>query len=167
MADSNLSIELRAAKPVFRNAQEIELKALYTNKGSTPLSLTFWWNRRMRVVDSSGATITPGAGPVLPCGVREDVVVLKPGESLDRDEYVGCTQPAGDSRPVGWSYALGAGVWKVTLLFAFPPAHGRIENEDAQAWRGSVESNTVTFSLEENAPVPAKSFWKKLFSRHR
>lgn len=161
---SSLTIDLRSAKPGFRNAREIELKAKYTNIGAEPISLTFWWNRRMRIVDSNGATLAPGSGPVLPCGIREELTVLKPGESFERDEFVGCTQPAGESRAIGWSYALAAGIWKVTLLFEFPPAHGRIENEDVRSWRGIVESNTVTFSLDENAPGPGKSFWKKLFS---
>src|SRR5882724_1131197 len=104
MASPGLSIELRSAAPRSAHQEALQVTAKYTNTGDKPISLTFWWNRRLRIVDASGATVTPGPGPVLPCGIRESLTVLKPGESFERDEFVGCTQPAGETRSIGWGY---------------------------------------------------------------
>ena len=151
-----LSIELRSKKTEFATQDDLELEAVYTNSGAEAFSLTFWWNRRMRVTDSTGKEIAPGPGPVLPCGVAEDVETLAPGKSLTRDEYVGCTQPAGESRDIGWGYELGAGTYTVTLIFEYPPKHGRLESDAKDAWRGRVESNPVTFTLAAAKKKPRK-----------
>lgn len=169
MSDAaGLSIELKTkdGKARARNQDEAALVAVFRNTGAAPIALTFWWSRRLRVVDAAtGAEVAPGPGPVLPCGVAEDLTVLAPGESVEHDEPFGCTQPAGETRDVGWSYALGAGTWKVSLVFEFPPAHGRTETSDARAWRGRVETNAVTLTLDEALPArgASKPFWKRLF----
>jgi hypothetical protein len=89
--------------------------------------------------------MAPSAGPVLPCGVAEDWTVLAPGESVDRDEPLACTQPAGRSEAIGWSYVdVDAGHYTVTLVMRAPPAHGFSQaSADARAFIGTVESNAA------------------------
>ncbi|MFO0595362.1 MAG: hypothetical protein U0228_08660 [Myxococcaceae bacterium] len=139
------------------------LVSVWKNTGSTPVALAFWWNRRLRVRDASGAVVEPGPGPVLPCGVAEDWTVIEPGQSFERDEALACTQPAGRSEPIGWSYDhLAAGPWKVTLLFAAPPAHGFSQSPPhPHAFTGSLESNEVTWVV----PTRPKSLMDRLLGR--
>ena len=116
---SHLNLELRVDP-----AAPLQFVSTYTNRGPAPLALTFWWNRRLRVLDATGVVIEPSKGPVLPCGVAEDWRVLAPGERHDEVQTLGCTQPAGRPEPIGWAYALAPGTYRVTLVFESPPAHG-------------------------------------------
>jgi hypothetical protein len=113
----------------------------------------------MRVTDSSGHEMAPGPGPVLPCGVKEDITHLEPGHTFERAEPLGCTQPAGRPESIGWSYALPPGTYRAVLNFAYPPKHGYVE-PDADAWRGEVESNAVEFTV-----VARPTLWQRLTGR--
>jgi hypothetical protein len=120
------------------------LRAIYTNRGTHAVALTFWWNRRMRVARADGTEIAAGKGPVLPCGVGEDWQVLQPGESYERDEPLQCTQPAGTAKDVGWSFDLPRGTYRVTLVYESPPPHGFTQSEPhPDQYRGRIESNDV------------------------
>lgn len=120
------------------------LISAWTNDGSAPVALAFWWNRRLVVADQHGAVVAPGPGPVLPCGVAEEWTVVEPGASFERDESLACTQPAGRTEAIGWSYDLATGTWKVSLVWESPPAHGFSQSEPhPHAWRGKLQSNTV------------------------
>jgi hypothetical protein len=94
-----------------------------------------------------------GPGPVLPCGVAEDLEVVAPGASFERVESLGCTQPAGRSERIGWSYDLAPGTYRVTLIYEAPPAHGFTQHApDPSEFRGRLESNEVALAI----PVPPK-----------
>lgn len=128
--------------------KDLALSAIYTNRSRAPLALTFWWNRTMRVLDDQGRLVTPGPGPVLPCGVAEGWQVLMPGRSYQRSEPLQCTQPAGRSESIGWSYKLTPGTWRITLVYEAPPAHGFSQSEDNEyAFRGRVESPEIVVEL--------------------
>lgn len=134
-------------------ARGAELSSTFTNDGPAPIALAFWWNRSMRVIDASGKVVVAGAGPVLPCGVAEELEVLAPGATFDRPEPLACTQPAGRAEPIGWSYELAPGTYRVTLIYEAPPSHGFTQHApDPHAFRGRLESNEVTLTI----PVPAK-----------
>ena len=142
-----LAIELVASRPRCR-VKDLALSAIYTNISRAPLALTFWWNRSMRIVDGSGQLVTPGPGPVLPCGVAEGWQIVMPGRSTQRPEPLSCTQPAGQSAAIGWSYALSPGTYRITLVFEAPPAHGFSQSEsNDHAFRGRVESQELTVEL--------------------
>src|SRR5580700_7032930 len=119
---SDLEIVLQGTRQ--RAGDTPVLKSVFTNKGTSPLALTFWWNRSMRVVDAQGNVVAPGPGSVLPCGVKEPWLVLEPGGRVERDEPLACTQPAGRVERIGWSYELAPGSYRVTLVFEAPPKHG-------------------------------------------
>jgi hypothetical protein len=134
-------------------ARGAELSSTFTNDGDAPVALAFWWNRTLRVVDAAGQLVAPGPGPVLPCGVAEDLEVVAPGASFERAESLGCTQPAGRSERIGWSYDLAPGTYRVTLIYEAPPSHGFTQHApDPREFRGRLESNEVTLTI----PVPAK-----------
>jgi hypothetical protein len=154
---STLAITLTLDRAQFVEGDEIAFKGTYRNTGTAPYSLTFWWNRRMRVTDAAGKEVPPGPGPVLPCGVKEEVAVLQPGQSLERGEPMGCTQPAGRSESIGWSYTLPPGTYRAVLLFAFPPAHGFLDRE-ADSWTGQVESNAVEFTVTHRPTLMERIF---------
>lgn len=142
-----LSLSLRSAGG--------RLVSTFTNTGAAPVALTFWWNRRLVV---RGAQ--PGPGPVLPCGAAEDWTVLQPGQAHEREEPFACTQPAGRAEPIGWSYALGPGTWRVRLVYEALPAHGFTQSEPhPQAFTGRLESNELEWVV-----APPKGFLAKLFS---
>jgi hypothetical protein len=155
---NHLNLELR-----IDPAAPLQFISTYTNQGTAPLALTFWWNRRLRVVDTTGVVIEPAKGPVLPCGVAEDWRVLAPGERHDEVQTLGCTQPAGRSEPIGWAYALAPGTYQVTLVFESPPAHGFSQAAPhPHAFAGRVESNEVELVV----PVPApRGFFERLLGR--
>jgi hypothetical protein len=154
-----LAITLAADQAQFVEGEDISFRGTYRNTGAAPYSLTFWWNRRMRISDATGKEVRPGPGPVLPSGVKEDVTPLAPGQSLERAEPLGCTQPAGRSETIGWSYTLPPGTYRAVLLFAFPPAHGYADRTP-DAWMGQVESNAVEFTV-----VPRPSLMERLLGR--
>ncbi len=159
-----LAIELRAARPRFRAGEEIGAVATYRNTGTEPLALAFWWNRSFRVLDAAGKVVTPGPGPVLPCGIREEWTILAPGESFERAEGLACTQPAGRSESIGWSYALAPGAYRLTFVFESPPAHGFTQSAPHErAFRGRVESNPVEILVEE--PERKPGFLGRLLGR--
>ena len=134
-------------------ARGSELVSTFTNDGDAPVALAFWWNRTMRVVDDAGRIVVPGAGPVLPCGVAEDLELVAPGASFERTESLGCTQPAGRSERIGWSYDVAPGTYRVTLIYEAPPAHGFTQHApDPREFRGRLESNEVAIAI----PVPPK-----------
>lgn len=125
-----------------------ELTATFTNDSAAPAALAFWWNRRMRVVDATGKVIPPGPGPVLPCGVAEDLEIVEPGASCDHAEPLGCTQPAGGPDGVGWSYDLAPGRYRVTVIYQWPPPHGFTQHQaDPREFRGKLESNEVEITV--------------------
>jgi hypothetical protein len=102
---------------------------------------------------------------VLPCGVAEDWLVLAPGESHERAEPLGCTQPAGRSERIGWSYALAPGRYGVALVYESPPAHGFMQSAPrADSFRGRVVSNEV--AVDVSAPKP-RGIWARLTGSSR
>lgn len=141
-----LAIELVARGPC--RVKDLALSAIYTNTSPQPLALAFWWNRSMRIVDSAGNVVTPGPGPVLPCGVAERWQVLMPGHKYQRSEPLSCTQPAGQTATIGWSYNLTPGEWGITLVLESPPAHGFSQSESNEyAFAGRVESRQLVVKL--------------------
>lgn len=162
MPTSTLQIALDAGREPHHAGAPIALSATYHNTGATPLALAFWWQRSMRVHAAGGRELAPGPGPVLPCGVAEDLTILAPGEKHTRVEPLACTQPAGASGRIGWSYALAPGEYQVVLVFTAPPAHGFSQHEpDPREFRGQVESNAVRVVV---APAP-RGLLARLFGR--
>lgn len=158
MLGAMLTLELDAAGRTFRAGEPITLRGTYRNAGSEPLALAFWWCRRMRVT-GAGGLVAPGPGPVLPCGVAEEWLVLAPGERHVRDEPLACTQPAGRAEAIGWSFDLAPGAYRVALLFEAPPAHGFTQSApDPRAFRGRVESNEVEVRVEPRPGLLARLF---------
>lgn len=128
--------------------KDLALSAIYKNTSRQPLALAFWWNRSMRIVDSQGRTVTPGPGPVLPCGVAERWQIVMPGHQVQRLEPLSCTQPAGKAATIGWSYNLTPGTYGITLVFEAPPAHGFSQSESNDyAFSGRVESRELVVEL--------------------
>jgi hypothetical protein len=161
---TTLTITLAVDRPIWRQDESITFTGTYANVGDAPLALTFWWNRLLRVTDAQGHVVAPGPGPVLPCGAAEDWTGLKPGERLDRIEPLGCTQPAGQRKAIGWSYVLAPGRYKVRLICEWPPAHGFTQSSPhAQAFRGHVESNEVDLTVEP--PAPKEGLLARLLGR--
>lgn len=141
-----LAIDL--VPPARSSAKDFALSAIYTNTGTAPLALTFWWNRSLRIVDRDGRLVSPGPGPVLPCGVVESWRIVMPGGRLQRAEPLACTQPAGQSATIGWSYALSPGMYWITLVLEAPPSHGFSQSEFNQyAFRGRVESSELAVEI--------------------
>lgn len=161
---SDLTIELKARVDQAAANELPAFTGVYTNRGSKPLALTFWWNRNMRVVDAGGRVVAPGPGPVLPCGVGEEWVLLDPGASIERVEPMGCTQPAGRSERIGWSYELAPGTYRVALVFEAPPGHGFSQSSpNEHAFKGRVESNEISFQVTEE--LRKKGFLSRLLGR--
>lgn len=159
---TDLAIELRTDGRRFHAGESLALRGTYTNVGQRPLALTFWWNRRLRVTDASGGVVAPGPGPTLPCGAGEEWELLEPGQRHERDEPLGCTQPAGRPEAIGWSYALAPGTYRVALIFEAPPPHGFSQAEaHERAFRGRVESAEVTIVVE--APLKRPGLLGRLF----
>lgn len=147
-----LQIHLSSPRASYRVGEAITLAATYHNTGAAPLALAFWWQRSMRVRDAAGREVAPGPGPVLPCGVAEDLTILGPDERYERAEPLACTQPAGPTARIGWSYALTPGEYGVVLVLAAPPAHGFTQHApDPREFRGRVESDEVRLVVE---PAP-------------
>ncbi len=143
---SSLAIELVGRSPC--SVKDLKLSAIYTNTSRKPLGMAFWWNRSMRIVDANGNVVPPGPGPVLPCGASERWQVLMPHARHQRLEPLSCTQPAGQTKTIGWSYKLTPGTWSITLVFEAPPPHGFSQSESNEyAFVGRVESNTVVVEL--------------------
>lgn len=148
-----LAIELNEPHERHRVGEPIALAATYVNTGATELALAFWWQRSMRVRDAEGREVAPGPGPVLPCGIAEELTILQPGERHARTEPLACTQPAGTPARVGWSFALAPGTYSVTLVLTAPPPHGFMQHTpDAREFRGRVESNPVRVVVEAKPP---------------
>jgi len=131
---NGLRVSLKPGKGPFKTGNDVELTGVFENVGKVPFSLTFWWNRFMRITDANGKVVLSGPGPVAPCGIKE---------SHERKEPLGCTQPAGLEIKVGWDYDLKPGKYRIALVFENPPAHGFEPNDDAQAWTGRVESDPI------------------------
>lgn len=141
-----LAIQLVAKGPC--RVKDLALSAIYVNTSPKPLALAFWWNRSMRILDSEGQIVAPGPGPVRPCGVAEPWQILMPGHKCQRQEPLSCTQPAGQAAAIGWSYDLSPGTYRITLLFAAPPAHGFSQSEaNEYAFTGRVKSNQIEVTL--------------------
>lgn len=157
-----LEIELSCPVERSRAGENIELTAVYRNTGTAPLALAFWWQRTMVVRDAAGQVVAPGPGSVLPCGAAEDLTILGPGEQYERTEPLACTQPAGRSERIGWSYALAPGEYSVVLTLEAPPAHGFSQHApDPREFRGRAVSNEVRVVVE-----PArKGLLARLFGR--
>jgi hypothetical protein len=140
-------VTLKASKTAFPTSADVQLTGVFENVGPRPLAMTFWWNRSMRITDAAGKTLVPGAGPVLPCGAAETPHLLAPGARHERTEPLGCTQCAGLSRAVGWSYTLPAGRYRIVLIYENPAPHGHWPNRVPDAWRGRVESEPVEITI--------------------
>lgn len=98
----------------------------------------------MRVRDAEGRVVGPGPGPVLPCGVAEELTIVGAGERYERVEPLMCTQPAGRSEAIGWAYGLAPGTYGVTLIHEAPPAHGfKQHGPDAREFVGRAESDEL------------------------
>lgn len=129
------------------------LRARYINAGTSPLALAPWWTRTLVVRGADGQRIEPGPGPVLPCGAAEDWNELAPGESLELDQPLQCTQPAGQSVRIGWSYALGPGDWRVSVVMEAPATHGFTQSTPhPHAFNGRAQSNEVTLTVPPPPP---------------
>ena len=147
--DSNgLKITISAEPGPHEDPKEVVLKATYENVGDEPFSLTFWWTVTLRIKNEKGITLRPGHGPELPCGIKEDPEVLKPGGTFTRDRYLQCTQPAGLKALVGWGYDLAPGTYEITLVMNSPPKHGYGVNTNTDAWKGRAESNSIRITIE-------------------
>lgn len=143
-----MQLTLTTARDAYRADEEPFLRARYTNDAVAPITLSFWWNRAMRVTDSNGVMVVPSSGSVLPCGMAETLELVEPDASFERDEAFGCTQPAGRSEKIGWSYKLAPGTYTIALVFESPPAHGFVQHApDPREFRGRVESNPVTVTI--------------------
>jgi hypothetical protein len=146
----------------LRAGTPMALRSTFANTGETPVALTFWWTRSLRITDAAGLAVPPGPGPVLPCGAAEEWTVLAPGQCLERDEPLGCTQPAGVVTLVGWSYALAAGRYRVVLIFEQPPPHGFSQcRPHGQAFAGRVESNAIDVTVSEASPGILGRWWRR------
>ncbi len=157
-----LRIELSTTGSVNADGQP-ELKATFINDGATPLALTFWWNRTLEVRDATGALVTPGPGPVAPCGAAEDWTVLPPGGRHERPDGFACTQPAGESERVGWAYTLSPGTYRARFVYQAPPPHGFVQAEPhPQAFVGTVRSDEIVLTVTQPTP---RSWWRRLFGR--
>src|SRR5262245_22624620 len=119
-----LKLTLKPVKATAASSGEIALQGVFENVGTQPLAMTFWWHRSMRITDEKGKTMTPGKGPVLPCGAAEMLTAIAPGQRHERAEPLLCTQCAGVQQPVGWSYQLPTGKYRVVLVYENPPRHG-------------------------------------------
>lgn len=140
-----------------------QLRTTFINEGAEPVALTFWWNRTLEVRDAAGALVTPGQGPVLPCGAGEDWTVVGPGQRFERPDGFACTQPVGVDKPVGWSYALAPGSYRVRFLYRAPPPHGFTQSEPhPQAFTGALTSNELEVTVTARPP---KSWWRSLLGR--
>jgi hypothetical protein len=156
----SLTITLSRGAPLLAG-EPLALRAIYRNTSAAPIALTFWWTRRMRVVDEAGRPVDQAPGPVAPCGAAEEWTVLPPGGTCERDEPLACTQPAGVQQTVGWSYPLPAGRYRVSLLFQQPPLHGFTQSTPhAAAFTGSIESTPLDVMVGERP-----SWLTRLFGR--
>ena len=87
-------------------------------------------------------------GPVLPCGIAETWLTLMPGRQHQRTEPLACTQPAGKTATIGWSYKLTPGSWGITLVYEAPAAHAFSQSEQNDyAFQGRVESREIVVEL--------------------
>lgn len=92
--------------------------------------------------------------------MAEELEVIAPGATFERFEPFGCTQPAGRSERIGWSYALAPGSYAISLVFESPPAHGFIQHApDPREFRGRVESNPVTLTITSPKTPPRKKLF--------
>lgn len=157
---SSLTLSLRLTEAA-RPGSSPKLVSSWKNEGGEPLALTFWWNRRLEVRDAHDVAVVPGPGPVLPCGSAENWTVLAPGQTHEHAETLECTQPAGRTEAIGWSFeALPAGTYRARLIFEAPPAHGFSQAAPhPQAFTGRVESNAVEFVI----PAKPVGFLARLF----
>lgn len=146
---NGLKVTLASAKEKYATAEAVRLTSTFENVGKEEFSLTFWWNRRLRIVDAQGHIVPPAKGPELPCGLAETPTSLAPGKMTSRTEPLGCTQPQGAPQAVGWSYKLKPGKYKIALLFEDPPTHGYGVEKSEKAWKGKVVSNEVTITIAE------------------
>ena len=146
---NGLKVTLASAKEKYGPTEKVQLTSTFENVGKEEFSLTFWWNRRLRIVDAQGGIVPPAKGPELPCGVAETPTFLAPGKMKSRAEPLACTQPQGAPQAVGWSYKLKPGTYKIALLFEAPPTHGYDGDKSEKAWKGKVVSNEVTITIAE------------------
>lgn len=123
------------------------LMSTYHNESDAALHLGFWWNVRMLVLDAQGQVVPADGGPGRPCGAGEDPTAVGAGEQHARTQYMACTQPLGEERPVGWSYeSHDTHDVVVYLVYENPPPHGYGVLE-ANTWRGRVVSNPLAIKL--------------------
>ena len=151
---NGLKLMLSSAKEKYGTNEQVRLRSTFENVGNSTFSLTFWWNRHLRITDSQGQIVPPEKGPKLPTGMAERPTELAPGKTFSRAEPLACTQPSGAKEEIGWSYKLKPGTYRIALLFEVPPSHGdssapRVRNEPPRTWwTGKVISNEVTVVIE-------------------
>ena len=150
MADTanGLRVSLRAINSACDRAENATLVSTFEEVGDQPISLTFWWNRFLRITERDGRFIAAGPGPELPCGVKEMPVQLQAGVRHERSEPLACTQPSGLGKRVGWQYTLKPALYRISLLFANTSAHGYAPNRAPDAWKGRVETASVEITID-------------------
>ncbi len=146
---NGLKVSLSSVKEKYAPGRPVQLNSTFENLGKAEMSLTFWWNRRLRITDSQGKVVVPDKGRELPCGKGESPALLAPGKTISRSEPLVCTQPKGVEQSIGWKYKLKPGTYKIALVFEAPPTHGYSINSADNAWKGKVVSNEVTITIEE------------------
>ncbi len=146
---NGLKVTLASAKEKYASTEAVQLTSTFENVGQAEMSLTFWWNCRLKIVDAQGNIVQPAKGRELPCGRGETPTSLAPGKTKSRAQPLGCTQPQGAPQSVGWSYKLKPGTYKIALLFEAPPTHGYDVDKSEKAWKGKVVSNEVTITIAE------------------
>lgn len=146
--NNGLKLTLRAKTDAGTEMRDIKLESIFENVGDKRINLTFWWNRFIEIQNAeTGEVIAPGPGPVRPCGMGEDITSIDPQKSFDREEYIGCTQPAGQTQNIGWSYDLKSGRYNAKLIFEYPPSRHNYGGRQGGLWQGKVVSNSVSFSI--------------------
>jgi hypothetical protein len=136
------------SKTTFKTGETFTLNSTFKNVGKKPFSIKFWWTRSMQITELSGNIIKPGPGPKRPTGFAENETILKPGATVQQSQYAACTQPAGSKKPIGWSYQLKPGTYRISMIIDSAPAHGLITNNRGDAWGGKLVSNEVVVVIE-------------------
>jgi len=146
---NGLRVTLKEPEGPFKGPAKVELTSVFENVGDKAFTMTFWWTRSIRVIDKAGDEVRPGPGPSLPCGIPEEPTTLAPGQSMERREVFGCTQPAGLDKKVGWDYdRLPPGRYRLTLVIENPPRHGYDVHSGGDAWEGKLETEPVDIVIK-------------------
>lgn len=152
LADNGLRIELRDGTTVENSSAPLSL--VLCSVGNERIHTTLWWNLRFIVRNAEdGSIVQPANGPRLPCGMCEDGTIVEPHGEFVKEQYLGCTQPAGMVEEVGWSYdsLLEKGkTYSITAVFQYPPVHNYFDSRlDQGHWRGTAVSLPLNFNAKD------------------